>query len=133
MSTVPALDPPGWVQWPEALPDCTTRFDEQSVDLRVRTEMEVGPPKTRRRYTSPMRRISCSMVIEKLYVPTLRSFYEGSGESSNHVGGTEGGYRFFNFKSPLDNEVHYYRFLTPPKLTNAGPLHCNVSMEWEEL
>jgi len=61
----------------------------------------------------------------------MRAFYEGSG--SDGLGGTDGGYKFFSFPHPYDGEVHYYRFLSPPKISNNGPLRINVSMVWEEL
>lgn len=126
--------PPGnvpLVNWPTNLPSCVSSWVEQSVDLRVRTNVSAGPPKTRRRYSLPMRKISVGMNIPKQDFTELRAFYEGSGLSP--TGGTEGGYKFFKFLHPYDGGYHYYRFLSAPKFTNAGPVRVDVSMEWEEL
>ena len=134
MATTEPSTPPGWVNWPTSLNRyCPNSWVEQSIDLRVRTEMSMGPPKTRRRFTSPMRMVKCTMQIEKSDVPIMRALYEGSGDSLSHTGGTEGGYKFFKYKNPNDNLFHYYRFYSPPEFTNKGPMLVNVSMEWEEL
>lgn len=131
--------PPGWVPWPSDLPECANTWSETTQDPRVRTSMEVGRPKTRRRYTGIMRKVNVTMILsnnegginEK--VISLRSFYEGSGDGAAHIGGCDAGYIYFRFRSPVDDVEHYYRFVTPPVFTNNGPLSFTVSMEWEEL
>ena len=129
-STLPPATVP-WVAWPSALPSCVESWGEQTQDARVRTQVSAGPPKTRRRYSLPMRRISVTMDIASSDLAELRAFYEGSGLGT--TGGTEGGYKFFRFKHPYDGEDHYYRFVSPPKFSSNGPVRVAVSMEWEEL
>ena len=133
-STTPPNNVPLTI-WPSNLPSCPDSWSEQTQDLRVRTSMSVGPPKTRRRYTLPMRRVTLTMNIPYSDYVELRAFYEGSGlyQPGEDTGGTEGGYKFFRFKHPYDGEYHYYRFFAPPKFTNAGGIRVIVSMEWEEL
>lgn len=145
--------PPGWVGWPIGLPTCAESWGEQSVDPRIRTDMDVGRPKTRRRYTGIMRKISLTLnlgnweIIQDPLYPTdpkktitqckdlinLRDFFESPGDVANHNGGTDGGYHFFKFTSPTDGRVHFYRFLSPPQISNTGAMSFSAKMEWEEL
>lgn len=133
-STTPPNNVPQ-VAWPSNLPDCAVGWDEQSEDMRVRTSMSVGPPKTRRRYSIPNRRVNVTMDLDKSNYVELRAFYEGGGpnEAGEDEGGTAGGYKFFKFKHPFDQTFHYYRFMTPPKFTANGPERVTATMTWEEL
>ncbi|MBW1672125.1 MAG: hypothetical protein JRJ45_00515 [Deltaproteobacteria bacterium] len=126
------------VAWPTNLYGCThcdkpcvTGWKEATNDMRVRTSMSVGPPKTRRRFTLPMRTVKVTMNFAGYDFVELRAFFEGSGTGG--TGGTEGGYKFFTFPHPYDGKTHYYRFLKPPQTSDDGPLRFNASMEWEEL
>ena len=131
-STNPPADVP-WVKWPTNLPQCVTSWSEQTRDMRIRTAMSVGPPKTRRRASVPERVTQVGMELKNSDYVELRAFYEGSGSDVDNTGGTDGGYKFFTFTHPYDGEVHYYRFVSPPKFSNATAMTVNVSMEWEEL
>lgn len=133
--------PPGWVYWPNNCPKCPDKWEEISVDMRIRTSMAVGRPKTRRRNTGVMRKIAVSFVLRNTNAANksnsqfiaMRTFYESVGNGGTHLGGTDGGYRFFKFTNPADRIEHYYRFLSPPVLSNDGPLLFRATMEWEEL
>ena len=133
-STTPPNNVPQ-VGWPANLPQCAVGWDEETMDMRVRTKMSVGPPKTRRRYSLPMRKVMVTMDLHKSDYVELRAFYEGGGpdDSGEDTGGTAGGYKFFKFKHPFDSEFHYYRFVTPPKFKANGPERVMASMTWEEL
>lgn len=128
-STLPAGVP--YVNWPTNLPDCVESWEESLVDQRVRSQVSVGPPKTRRRYSTPMRIITLSMVVPNKDLVEFRAFYEGSGTGG--TGGTDGGYKFFTFVNPYDKSLHYYRFREPPKFKSAGPVTFVANMVWEEL
>ena len=126
--------PPGWVQWPANLPRCAASWSEKTEDPRIHTEMDVGRGKTRRRSTGIKRKIQVTMNAPGSGTPggtaqDIRTFYEGPSP-----GGTDGGYHFFKFTSPLDNQEHYYRFAKDgaPQFSPDGPLNWTVAMVWEE-
>ena len=129
-STLPPNNVP-WVAWPTNLPKCVSSWDEQTDDMRIRTSMSVGPPKTRRRASLPTRKVSVGMQLHKDDFVELRAFAEGGG--TGETGGTDGGYKFFTFTHPYDGETHYYRFVEMPSFKSNGALLVNVSMVWEEL
>ena len=136
-ATLPPINVPV-VSWPTNLKGCPSAtypmvvsWGEQSEDMRVRTRMSVGPPKTRRRYTMPMRKIDVVMNFPNYDFVELRAFFEGAGVAG--TGGLEGGYKFFTFPNPMDGLIHYYRMVKPPKFTNDGMLRFNATMVWEEL
>ena len=136
-------NPPGWVTWGNNLPTCTASWNEQSEDPRIRTEMDVGRPKTRRRYTGIMRKVNVTMNLSMTFntassgvanqVELLRDFFESPGDPVNHNGGTDGGYHFFKFTSPIDGQEHYYRFVSAPAFSSNGPVAFTATMEWEEM
>lgn len=136
------VNPPGWVEWPNNLPKCATSWSEQSEDPRIRTEMDVGQPKTRRRYTGIMRKVNVTMEISLIadtaggavnQLVLLRDFFESPGDPVNHNGSTDAGYHFFKFTSPVDGLDHYYRFVSAPAFSNNGPVAFTATMEWEEM
>ena len=129
------LPPPGeeWVAWPSNLPQCVSSWTEQLNDLRIRTAMSVGPPKTSKRHSLPTRNVSVGMELHKSDYVELRAFYEGGGSGSTNTGGTDGGDKFFTFTHPYDGEGHYYRFVKGPSITGRGANTVVVSMEGEEL
>lgn len=141
--TIPTNKPadiPGWVYWPANLPTCPDGWSLQPVDPRIHSTMDVGRAKTRRRNTGRQRHIAASFKLsnndggphEKFN--DLLAFFEAAGNTTTHQGGTDGGYHWFLFKSPTDDEYHFYRFLKDqaPKMTSSGPLTFQATMEWEE-
>jgi len=131
-------DPPGWVVWPTNLPRCATSWGEVPVDPRVRTSMDVGRAKTRRRTTKLERRIKVTFNLHgngsgpNNEMIALRTFFETPGNTTTHQGGTDGGYSWFLFQSPVDKQFHFYRFVSPPQFANDGPMAFIGTMEWEE-
>jgi len=131
-------DPPGWVIWPANLPRCATAWAESPIDPRIRTTMDAGREKTRRRATGLQRKIAVSFVLlnndggaNEQFI-AMRDFFEVTGDTVTHQGGTNGGQSWFLFQSPVDELFHFYRFITPPNFANTGPLSFKVTMEWEE-
>lgn len=131
-------DPPGWVVWPNSLPTCVSSWSEAPLDPRIRSKMDVGREKTRRRFTGILRNIEVGFILANNdggvheQVTAFRLFFEGPGDSASHTGGTDGGYHWFLFESPVDQSLHFYRFIKPPSFTNQGPLIFSAKMTWEE-
>lgn len=110
--------------WPAALPDCAQTWTERDRPSTIRTDMDTGPPKVRRRFTAVMREATVGMIIASDQYEALRDFYEiECGE----------GTVFHTFRHPWSNVVTRFRFVQPPEFSNEGALAINVSMVWEQL
>lgn len=64
--------------WPVTLPDkpLYDGYAEQPPDNRLRTQMDVGPPKQRRRATAGVRKIQCQFRLTKAQTEILDNFYD---------------------------------------------------------
>jgi len=111
--------------WPGTLPQCVQDWQEQNEPVTIRTQMEGGPPKVRRRYSAPIRRIAVQMILpdDSQYL-TLRDFFDSA---------LSGGVGYFTFSHPWSGEQLTMRFVDPPKYEPLGFLAINVSMTWEIL
>jgi len=65
------------ISWPGTLPQTPTTggYEEAPPDLTIRTEMDAGQAKRRRRFTAGPREFSVSFVLTKAQVATLDTFY----------------------------------------------------------
>jgi len=111
------------VPWPADLPQCAASWSETQRDPNVRTPMETGPPKVRRRYTAPMYEFAVGMVLEWTQFQLLRDFYDidcAAGVNSH------------TFVHPYLQAEQTFRFMAPPEITSSGPLAVSVSMRWEQ-
>src|SRR5262245_10179110 len=63
--------------WPGTLPQqpLYDGFQETAPNTVLRTTMDAGPPKQRRRYTAGIRRFSVALQLTKAQVAVLDSFY----------------------------------------------------------
>lgn len=112
------------IAWPVSLPSCAQDWQEQDRPSVIRTDMDVGPPKVRRRYTAPMRQQSVTMILENAQVIALRSFYEVDLNE---------GVNYHSFTHPYSGAVETFRFVEPPNFQSQGALVVQVSMTWEQL
>jgi hypothetical protein len=64
-------------QWPASLPQylLTRSYKETAPDLVIRTKMDAGPAKVRRRFTSGVRQIEGLLVLAQDQVATLDNFF----------------------------------------------------------
>lgn len=61
--------------WPATLPDPLFEGYEDTIgDGRIRSRTDVGPPKVRRRTTSAVRPLRCSMIMTDAQLTTLKTF-----------------------------------------------------------
>lgn len=63
--------------WPASLPQIALAdsFEESAQSVLIRTEMDVGPPKVRARYTAEIKRFRFALVLTGAQVATLETFF----------------------------------------------------------
>lgn len=109
--------------WPTTLPEKFSRnFETTDVDTLLRSEMEYGPQKVRRRFTGNIEQIQTSINLTEEQVGILRNFYR------NTLGG---GTLPFTHKYPTNNTVVEYRFLAPPAISHLGGKAWMASLQLE--
>ena len=113
--------------WPATLP---RRFEQRGYqqalpDTVLRTSVESGPDKRRRRFTAAPRPLSGSMFLTSAQIGELETFHEGS------IGG---GALAFDFPDPFDSTVTLsVAFLDPPSWSNVGGDLYSVRLNLEVL
>lgn len=112
--------------WPSGLPDAPRPggFREVVPRSSVRTQMDVGPAKLRRRSTGNVRFFQCIFELTLAQVATLDTFF-----ITTLTGGSEA----YNFDHPRTGATAEYRFLEPPSYSNpeGGDLWiavCNIEL-----
>jgi hypothetical protein len=88
----------------------------------IRSEMDVGPRKVRRRSTKSIDSITGSIDMEFSDWDTLKDFYKTT---------TNGGSDYFIFKDPIDESDLVVRFTSPPAVTRKGGVYFTVSINLE--
>lgn len=91
--------------WPASLPAIRLPIGHQPQSGLIRTSMDAGPDKVRRRSSSVPEHYSFPMRLTGAQYSTLRTFHDstlGNGALS------------FNFDDPLDDTSKTFRFLSPP-------------------
>lgn len=109
--------------WPATLPERFSRnFDTTDVDTLLRSEMDTGPSKVRRRFTGNIEQIQTTINLTEAQVDILKSFYR------NTLGG---GVLPFKHLYPTSNALVEYRFMSPPSITHVGGLAWSASLQLE--
>lgn len=92
--------------WPSTLPnEPFTELQGQPADNRLRTDMDAGPTKMRRRYTA--KRIfynNVEMYLDGDQLQTLQDFYNND---------LNGGTLKFDWDDPVDGTTVQFRFRSP--------------------
>lgn len=98
-------------------------FGYSQGDTLIRSDMDVGPPKTRRRSTKSFDILDVTCRIEYTGFQTFYDFYDIS---------INGGADYFECDNPITGVTELFRFAAPPsyKFLNGG-LIMVVSMKWE--
>lgn len=100
--------------WPGTLPDKVLKdgYDEMFSDNVVRTPMDVGPPKIRRRATSAPKIFTVNQMLTSAQVGYLDTFYY----TTLYHGSLS-----FDWKHPRTAvAASVMRFRSPPRVTTAG-------------
>ena len=93
--------------WPAGLPELVAvdGYEERPPDTALRTRMDAGPAKVRRRFTAGTRPLSVQLDIDAAQVETLDSFY---------MAALQGGALAFDWTHPRTQAAATLRFLRPP-------------------
>jgi len=115
--------------WPLPYEVLQNGFSQNASDNTIRTKMEAGLDKIRKRYTSQIRNLNVQMQITHAQYITLETFYNTT---------LQFGVNRFNYPDPIyqkddDPDMYEHRFLSTPTYTPLGGLYYIVSMEWERL
>lgn len=97
---------------------------EAPPNLIIRTEMDQGPAKVRKRFTAGVRPLSVSFVLTEAQVSTLDTFF---------VTTTNGGADAFTMEDPRTDTNESFRFTEPPSYTPISYNAYDVKLELEQL
>lgn len=111
--------------WPSTLPlPSTGGYQEVLPDNTVRTEMEVGPAKVRKRATSATTKYKISFEMDNTDVNTLETFYR---TTINEGADT------FDMNDPRNGTSETWRIMGPPQIQALGPVYFRVNVNMEKL
>ncbi len=111
--------------WPGILPAVPLLgHRETAPDMVVRTEMDAGPAKLRRRFTAGVRPLEVALVLSEAQVAALDNFY---------VGDLAGGALSFDHFVPRTGAQAKLRFVAPPEYELAAPSIWRARLRLEVL
>lgn len=99
-------------------------FNETPPDLVVRTKMDAGVDKVRRRFSAGATNIKFSIKLTEAQVAILDTFF---------VATTNGGADEFTYKHPRTKSNVTARFKSPPSYSDIDGRNYNVGLEIEIL
>lgn len=114
------------IDWPEELSEylLVDSYQETLPDTVIRTQMDVGPPKVRRRSTSAPRLISGTLRLDSDKLGIFEAFYLNT---------TAGGSLPFNWTSPRTGELVVAQFTDTPRYMPVSGLTWDVNISLEIL
>lgn len=113
------------MSWPSSLPlPDVPGYQEIMPNAVIRTAMDVGPEKVRRRTTAAVRRFRLSYSMTNAEVETLNTFYNTT---------IEGGVLTFTMDNPRTGVTKTYRIQSPPEVTTITGIYFRVNCSFEEL
>ncbi len=112
--------------WPASLPQDFNieGFEEVFPQLTLRTEMDAGPAKLRRRATSGVRSFKTTLSMTQAQVIALDVFYVTTVSSGSLA---------FDWTSPRSDTPESFRFVTPPKIRPFSSTYWKVDLDLEQL
>lgn len=111
--------------WPSTLPQIPSAsgYRESPGEQSIRSNVDVGPPKLRRRTTAAFDRISCQFDLNKTQADDLDTFYETT---------LQGGSDQWDWTHPRKLTTRQFRFVGRPTLEYVGPddwiAHCELEV-----
>ena len=105
--------------WPVTLPQKFLQdgYTDTEPNVFVKTEMDAGPPKLRRRFTAAHRPISGVMVMTTTQKGYLRTFYQTYGGSA------------FTFPDPDSSGTVEVIFMAPPEYITYAAEDWQVKLQ----
>jgi hypothetical protein len=113
------------VPWPATLQQkvSSNSFSFKIGETRLKTEMDIGPAKYRRRFTKSVDQLSTSILLNS--ITEFNTFYSFFDSDLN------GGINEFEIDHPITGVLSSFKFSSPPSITALGGGVFSVSMEWE--
>lgn len=108
--------------WPSSLCPLVNSLQETPPNNSIRTTMDKGPDKVRRRTTANVRLISFKVFMLNENVSILDDFYNDTTYSGSET---------FTFTHPRTGQQVTARFVNPPTYSERGSIgyEANVSLE----
>jgi hypothetical protein len=112
--------------WPNTLPQCleVAGYGTAMADTMLRTAMDAGPAKVRRRFTAGVRPVAGRITVDKDELATLKTFFADS---------TLSGAIRFAWADPDTGAAAEMRFVSPPQWTAHGAGKYLVALDLEIL
>ncbi len=114
------------ISWPLALQQKlnSANFRIQKGSVKLESEMDIGPVKSRARFTKSVDTFSCSIWVDASDFTTFENFYDTT---------LGGGTKVFEFNHPITGTLTNFKFLGTPNYSpvNGGIIY-EVSMTWEK-
>lgn len=112
--------------WPITLQQLLSEanFGYEISDTAVRTDMDVGPQKVRRRFTRPVNFLTGSIYLTIAQYSIFYTFYNTT---------LNGGVLPFEFLHPVTKELKEWRFKGGARVSSIGGGNFVVEFTWEEL
>lgn len=112
--------------WPPSLPPRPTvgGYQERFAETVLRTAMDVGVAKTRRRYTAAPRQFEVTFRINAVQAETLKAFFENT---------TAGGALPFSWIHPRNGSAGDFRFVEGPKISAVTGTLFSAAFKLEQL
>ena len=114
------------INWPSTLParPSSDGYSETLPNNLIRTQMDVGPAKVRRRTTTTVRRFTLNFYLTQDEVAILKTFYEVT---------LAYGALAFVFNDPRTQSAINLRIITPPKISHVDGIEYRVEFEAEQI
>jgi hypothetical protein len=111
------------VDWPLTLPQLVDQqgYTESPPNIVIKSSVDAGPAKIRRRFTSGPRPINCGMILSAAEIEILDDFY---------INDIASGSLAFNWVHPRTQAAASFRFTKPPSYSPFGAQY-QVAMELE--
>ena len=110
--------------WPATLPQSLSRrgYEEAEGDNVIRTTVDIGPQKRRRRFTAVVRPLRGTMVFTNTQLETFRTFF-----STDVFDGALG----FTFPDQRGTGTVIVVFAEPPSWANVGGDNYRIALNLE--
>lgn len=112
--------------WPAGLPQDVEidGYEETSPANKLRTQMDAGPAKQRRRFTAGVRPLKVTMIMTRAQIATLDAFHDAT---------LAGGALPFDFTHPRTLVTTTFSFVKEPMWRPLSATTWRAAMEWEIL
>ncbi|MFN0133434.1 MAG: hypothetical protein ACKVW3_13020 [Phycisphaerales bacterium] len=111
------------IVWPAGLPQApiVARYSQVDQDRTVRSAMDVGPAKVRRRATAAIETCEIELKLTRAQVATLKTFFRDTAQA----GAVPFEWKHHQTGNPID-----YRFTRPPTFSPSAPRQAAGTEYW---